>query len=85
MTTARTTDGLVDLGRRGIYTKAFRRFLGVTPPISTLGPNDRDRQVTDTLMEELKRQKTFESEEESRNRYVMTGGVSSMLNELTCI
>ena len=46
------------------------RFLGVTPPISTSESNEREREVTTSLMEELKRQGTFESEEESKTRWV---------------
>jgi hypothetical protein len=48
----------------------FSRFLGVTPPISTSDSNDREKEVTITLMEELRRQNTFESEEEARRRCV---------------
>jgi poly(A) polymerase Pap1 len=47
------------------------RYLGVTPPISTAPSTDREREVTVTLMEELRRQNVFESEEESRNRCVL--------------
>jgi poly(A) polymerase len=43
-------------------------YLGVTGPISTEESNEREKQVTATLMEELRRQNTFESEEESRTR-----------------
>ncbi|KAG2343642.1 Poly(A) polymerase [Suillus weaverae] len=41
-------------------------FLGVTPPISTAESTEREKEVTATLMEELRRQKTFESVEEAR-------------------
>ena len=44
------------------------RYLGVTPPIATTESNEREKEVTVTLMEELKRQKTVESPEESRTR-----------------
>jgi poly(A) polymerase Pap1 len=50
------------------HTKSFCRDLGVTEPISILESNDREKEVTVTLMEELRRQNTFESEEESRKR-----------------
>jgi poly(A) polymerase len=40
----------------------------VTPPISTAESNEREKEVTVTLMEELRRQNTFESEEEARTR-----------------
>ena len=42
--------------------------LGVTPPISVSESNEREKIVTKTLMEELKRQGTFESEDESKTR-----------------
>ena len=44
------------------------RYLGVTPPISTNESNDREKEVTVTLMEELHRQGVFESAEESKTR-----------------
>jgi hypothetical protein len=47
------------------------RYLGVTPPISVAESTPREREVTVTLMEELRRQNTFESEEEARTRYVV--------------
>ncbi|KAG2069272.1 Poly(A) polymerase [Suillus decipiens] len=43
-----------------------RAFLGVTPPISTAESTEREKEVTATLMEELRRQNTFESVEEAR-------------------
>ncbi|KAF8272098.1 Poly(A) polymerase central domain-containing protein [Lactarius quietus] len=43
-------------------------YLGVTPPISTSESSEREKEVTATLMEELRRQNTMESEEESRTR-----------------
>ena len=45
-------------------------YLGVTPPISTNESTPREKEVTLTLMEELRRQKTFESEEEAKTRCV---------------
>jgi poly(A) polymerase len=42
--------------------------LGVTPPIATAESSEREKEVTVTLMEELRRQNTFEAEEESRTR-----------------
>lgn len=45
------------------------RYLGVTPPISVSESNTREKEVTVTLMEELRRQNTFESEEEGKTRY----------------
>ena len=46
------------------------RYLGVTPPISTSESNEREKEVTKSLMEELRRQKTFETESEARTRLV---------------
>lgn len=45
-------------------------YLGVTPPISTEPPTERHKQMTETLMAELKANKIFESAEEGRLRYV---------------
>lgn len=42
--------------------------MGVTPPIATTESTEREKEVTVTLMEELQKQKTFESEEEARRR-----------------
>ena len=51
-------------------TKAhnYTRYLGVTPPISVNESSAREKEVSQTLMEELRRQGVFESEEESRTR-----------------
>jgi poly(A) polymerase len=46
------------------------RYLGVTPPISISDSNEREKEVTASLMDELRRQKTIESEEETRTRYL---------------
>ena len=55
------------LVRLSSYTM-FDRYLGVTPPISVNESNEREKLVTVSLMEELKRQGIFESEEESKTR-----------------
>ncbi|KIJ37473.1 hypothetical protein M422DRAFT_33786 [Sphaerobolus stellatus SS14] len=52
---------------------------GVTPPISTAPPTERDMVVTKTMMEELKRQGIFESEEESRTRELVLGRVAALV------
>jgi poly(A) polymerase Pap1 len=49
---------------------AIHRQFGVTAPISVVESNAREKEVTNTLLEELKRQKTIESEEEARTRWV---------------
>lgn len=51
-----------------IQTYPLPSYLGVTPPISTMESNEREKEVTMTLMEELRRQNTFETEEEARTR-----------------
>ncbi|KAH6914722.1 polymerase [Coprinopsis sp. MPI-PUGE-AT-0042] len=56
-------------------------YLGVTPPISTAESNDREKEVTVTLMEELRRQNTFESEEEARTREIVLGRVAALVKK----
>lgn len=41
----------------------------MTAPISTAESTEREKEVTATLMEELRNQKTFETVEEARTRY----------------
>ena len=41
---------------------------GITPPISTLLPTPAEKQASDTLLEELRRQNQFESPAESKKR-----------------
>ncbi|KAI0032934.1 Poly(A) polymerase central domain-containing protein [Vararia minispora EC-137] len=55
------------------------RYLGVTPPISTSESTPREREVTLTLMEELRRQNTFESEEEAKTREIVLGRVAALV------
>ena len=47
-----------------------QKHLGVTPPVALNYPTPREYEVTDLLVEELKAQGTFESDEESHRRYV---------------
>ena len=54
------------------YLCTTHRTYGVTPPISTNLPTKREELVTESLMLELKKQNTFESEEEARTRYALT-------------
>lgn len=49
-------------------TSNGQKWLGVTPPIALNGPSQREKEVTITLEEELKAQKTFESEQEAKLR-----------------
>lgn len=52
------------------HTHLQQKQWGVTQPISTSESSDAEKKVTVTLMEELRRQGTFESEEDSRTRFV---------------
>ncbi|KAI0751074.1 polymerase [Daedaleopsis nitida] len=56
-------------------------YLGVTPPISTAESNQREKEVTTTLMEELRRQGVFESEDESKTRELVLGRLASLINK----
>ena len=51
-----------------VVHKSLASYLGVTPPIATAESSEREKEVTVTLMEELRRQNMFESEQESRTR-----------------
>ncbi|KAK1224507.1 polynucleotide adenylyltransferase [Marasmius sp. AFHP31] len=56
-------------------------YLGVTPPISSAESSEREKEVTVTLMEELRRQGTFESEKEAQTREIVLGRVSALVKE----
>ncbi|KAG6330921.1 hypothetical protein ID866_8171 [Astraeus odoratus] len=56
-------------------------YLGVTQPISTAESNEREKEVTATLMEELRRQGTFESVEEARTREMVLGRVAALVKK----
>jgi len=56
-------------------------YLGVTRPITTAESNPREKEVTVTLMEELKRQGTFENEKESRTREIVLGKVAALVKK----
>ena len=58
----------VQLWRQLLMTNTLHRYLGVTQPVSIAESNEREKEVTVTLMEELRRQGTFESEEEAKTR-----------------
>ncbi|KAJ3740907.1 poly-A polymerase [Lentinula detonsa] len=58
-----------------------RGYLGVTPPISVVESTEREKEVTLTLMEELRRQGTFESDEEARTRELVLGRVSALVKK----
>ncbi|KAJ7346382.1 Poly(A) polymerase central domain-containing protein [Mycena albidolilacea] len=56
-------------------------FWGVTPPISVAASSEREREITATLMDELRRQNTFETEEESRRREIVLGRVAALVKK----
>ncbi|KZP13435.1 polymerase [Athelia psychrophila] len=56
-------------------------YLGVTPPISTSESNEREKEVTLTLMDELKKQGTFENAEQARVREVVLGRVAAVVRK----
>ncbi|KAK0190467.1 poly-A polymerase [Armillaria mellea] len=58
-----------------------KSYLGVTAPISTHESNDREKEVTITLMEELRRQNTFESAEEAATRELVLGRVVALVKK----
>jgi poly(A) polymerase len=47
---------------------ASERQYGLTPPISSLLPNEAEKQSNEALFQELKSQGTFESPVESQKR-----------------
>ncbi|KAJ7138839.1 Poly(A) polymerase central domain-containing protein [Mycena filopes] len=56
-------------------------YWGVTPPITVLPSSDREREITTTLMEELRRQNSFETDEESRRREIVLGRVAALVKK----
>ncbi|KAI0698571.1 poly-A polymerase [Cytidiella melzeri] len=56
-------------------------YLGVTPPISSKESDEKEKAVTLTLMEELRRQGQFESEEESKTREIVLGRIASVVKK----
>ncbi|KAJ7655952.1 Poly(A) polymerase central domain-containing protein [Mycena rosella] len=56
-------------------------YWGVTPPISVAASSPREREITTTLMEELRQQNTFETEEESRRREIVLGRVAALVRK----
>ncbi|EIN10986.1 Poly(A) polymerase [Punctularia strigosozonata HHB-11173 SS5] len=55
--------------------------LGVTAPISVMESTTREKEVTITLLEELKKQKTIEGEEEARTREIVLGRVAALVKK----
>ncbi|KAJ6587273.1 Poly(A) polymerase central domain-containing protein [Mycena sp. CBHHK59/15] len=56
-------------------------FWGVTPPISVAASTEREREITTSLMDELRQQKTFETDEESRRREIVLGRVAALVRK----
>ncbi|KAH9948792.1 poly-A polymerase [Amylocystis lapponica] len=54
-------------------------FLGVTPPINTSESSAREKEVTEALMHELRRQGTFETEDEAKTREIVLGRLSALV------
>ncbi|CAG8591893.1 5828_t:CDS:10, partial [Diversispora eburnea] len=57
------------------------KHLGVTPPIVTAHPTQREIEVTDLLLQELTAQGTFESDDESKRREVVLGKLDGLVKE----
>ncbi|KAL2680741.1 hypothetical protein Neosp_008344 [[Neocosmospora] mangrovei] len=53
---------------------------GVTPPISSQLPTDAELRATDALLEELKRQKTFESQADTAKREEVLASIQNIAN-----
>ncbi|RSL59130.1 hypothetical protein CEP54_007407 [Fusarium duplospermum] len=53
---------------------------GVTPPISAQLPTDAELRATDALLEELKRQKTFESQADTAKREEVLASIQTICN-----
>ncbi|OSD04556.1 polymerase [Trametes coccinea BRFM310] len=64
-----------------MLTGAGNGYLGVTPPISTNESSAREKEVTGTLMEELRRQGIFESEEEAKRREIVLGRLAALVKK----
>ncbi|OBZ70389.1 Poly(A) polymerase pla1 [Grifola frondosa] len=56
-------------------------YLGVTPPIATNESSDKEKEVTVTLLEELRRQGTFETEEEAKTREIVLGRLAALVKK----
>ncbi|KAI9167322.1 Poly(A) polymerase pla1 [Paramyrothecium foliicola] len=54
---------------------------GVTPPISLLLPTEAEKRASDALIEELKRQKTFESPSDTQKRYKVLESLQVICDE----
>ncbi|KAG8897634.1 polynucleotide adenylyltransferase [Tulasnella sp. 403] len=60
-------------------TQEAPAYYGITKPISVAGPSPKEEELTKSLMEELRRQNTFEAEEEAKNREVVLGRIAALV------
>ncbi|UNI19690.1 Polynucleotide adenylyltransferase [Purpureocillium takamizusanense] len=60
---------------------ASDRVYGVTPPLSLSLPTEAEKRASDTLIEELRRQKTFESPSDTEKRYKVLESLQTICNE----
>ncbi|KAK5988759.1 Poly(A) polymerase pla1 [Cladobotryum mycophilum] len=60
---------------------ASEQVYGVTPPISVQLPTDAENRASDSLIEELKRQKTFESPSDTEKRYKVLDSLQKICDE----
>ena len=58
-----------------------KTYLGVTPPIALNGPTPRELEVTDSLVEELKKRNVFETAQENKLREVVLGKLDAMVKD----
>ncbi|KAK8111557.1 uncharacterized protein PG998_008014 [Apiospora kogelbergensis] len=58
------------------------RSWGLTPPVSTVLPTPQETQASNALLEELKRQGTFESAEETNTRKKVLADIQRIVDEL---
>ncbi|KAJ6439994.1 Poly(A) polymerase [Purpureocillium lavendulum] len=60
---------------------ASDRVYGVTPPLSQALPTEAEKRASDALIEELRRQKTFESPSDTEKRYTVLESLQNICNE----
>ncbi|PTB35404.1 uncharacterized protein TrAFT101_011281 [Trichoderma asperellum] len=60
---------------------ASEQVYGVTPPISVNLPTEAEKRASDALIEELRRQKTFESPSETDKRWKVLASLQEICNE----
>lgn len=60
------------------------QVFGVTPPISVGLPTEAEKRASDALIEELRRQKTFESPSDTQKRCATSGQPEPALKGPLC-